>query len=481
MSGQQSSILKKLSPTFWTANTLELFERWAYYGIFNLLAIYLTNSPETGALGFSQVEKGLIMGIVNAILYFLPLITGSIADRFGYKRVLIIAFIILSTGYYLMGIVTTFASVFITFFYVAIGAALFKPIISATIAKTTDSSTASIGFGIFYMMINVGGMIGPLIASELREISWKYVFMMSSGIILLNLVLVVLFYRDPDPAREKESLGKSLQTVFVNIYIALKDPRFLTFLIIIIGAWTVYWQLFYSLPVYIEQWADTTVIYNSLYRISPGLAGAIGSEQGTILTEKIITLVAIFIVLFQVLVSSIVKRFQPLRTMITGILINALGISLAIMTRNGWFIVFSLFIFSIGEMSFSPKILEYIGRIAPRDKAALYMGAQFLPIAFGNFLAGFISGSIYLKLSDKFLFLQDKMLQLGHDLPDVSDSFTQEEMIDRSCELLGTDPSALTEMLWHQYHPNKFMFVLLGIGLVTGVALYIFDRMTQKS
>ncbi len=104
--------------TFWAANSLELFERWAYYGVFNLLALYLTGPADTGALGFSQVEKGLIMGIVNGILYFLPVITGSIADRIGYKKILILSFIILSSGYFLMGLFSSFAGVFLTFFYV---------------------------------------------------------------------------------------------------------------------------------------------------------------------------------------------------------------------------------------------------------------------------------------------------------------------------------------------------------------------------
>ena len=187
-------IIRNYPRTFWAANSLELFERWAYYGIFNLLAIYLTGSQETGALGFSQVQKGLIMGIVNAILYFLPIVTGSIADKYGYKKILFISFIILSTGYFLMGMVTSFAAIFLTFFYVAIGAALFKPIISATISKTTDKNTSSIGFGIFYMVVNIGAMIGPYLASELRELKWQYIFMMSSGIILVNIIILLIFY-----------------------------------------------------------------------------------------------------------------------------------------------------------------------------------------------------------------------------------------------------------------------------------------------
>jgi POT family proton-dependent oligopeptide transporter len=290
--------LKSYPRTFWSANTLELFERWAYYGIFNLLALYLTNSTETGALGFTQVEKGMIMGIVNAILYFLPVITGSIADKFGYKKVLIVAFIILSSGYYLMGTVSSFTAVFITFFYVAIGAALFKPIISATIAKTTNKQNSSLGFGIFYMIINVGGLIGPLVASELREVSWNYIFIMSAGSILVNMLIVLFFYKEPDREVNSDTLAKSIRIVFVNIFSVLKDLRFTVFLLIIIGSWTVFWQYFYSLPVFIEQWSDTSQLYNWLNSFWPGLARAAGSDEGIILAEKIIALDALFIVGF---------------------------------------------------------------------------------------------------------------------------------------------------------------------------------------
>ncbi|MGC9342835.1 MAG: MFS transporter, partial [Bacteroidales bacterium] len=223
------SQVRSYPKTFWSANTLELFERWAYYGIFNLLALYLTNSPESGALGFTQVEKGLIMGIVNAILYFLPVITGSIADKFGYRKVLIIAFIILSSGYYLMGVVSSFAAVFMTFFYVAIGAALFKPVISATIAKTTNESNSSLGFGIFYMMINIGGLIGPVLASELREVSWMYMFIMSSAAIFVNLIIVIFFFKEPERVENPDPLGKSLRIVFINIFKVLQDLRFSLF------------------------------------------------------------------------------------------------------------------------------------------------------------------------------------------------------------------------------------------------------------
>jgi len=469
-----TSTVKSFPRTFWTANTLELFERWAYYGIFNLLALYLTNSPETGALGFTQVQKGLIMGIVNAILYFLPIITGSIADRFGYKKVLIVAFAILSSGYYLMGMVSSFGAVFVTFLYVATGAALFKPIISATIAKTTHEGNASLGFGIFYMVINIGGLIGPVVASELREISWKYMFIMSSGAILLNMIIVVFLFKEPDREPVHEPWLTGLRQAFTNIFIVLKDLRFVTFLGILVFTWSVYWQYFYSLPVFLEQWVNTSPLFNAIHALSPGLASAIGTAEGIILTEKIIVLDALFIILFQVFISMIVMKFRPLSAMAAGIFINTTGLALAFLTHNPWIAIFSVLIFSIGEMSFSPKILEYIGRIAPHDQSALYMGTQFVPIALGNFIAGFISGGIYNSISDKYELIRKLLPQLSPRLP--NDQLFREATI-----ILNADREGLDQILWNTYHPYYFGFVLLGIGLFSMLLLIIYDRWARKT
>jgi dipeptide/tripeptide permease len=466
-----TTTIRSFPGTFWAVNTLELFERLAYYGIFNLLALYLTNSPETGALGFTQVEKGMLMGIVNAILYFLPVITGAIADKFGYKKVLIIAFLILSSGYYLMGKGSSFSFVFVTFFYVAIGAALFKPIISATISRTTNENNASLGFGIFYMIVNVGGLIGPLLASELREISWNYIFLMASASILVNLVIVLIFFHEPHRQVNSDSLLKSLAQIFTNIFTVIKDLRFVVFLAIITGAWTVYWQYFYSLPVFMEQWVDTSPLYDALYSISPGFAKAIGTEQGIILTEKIIAIDAMFIVLFQVIVSSVVMRIRPLRSMNAGILINSIGLTLAVLTSNPFFVLISILIFSFGEMAFSPKILEYIGRIAPKEKAALYMGTQFLPMALGNFFGGFIAGGIYNSLADKYQMIHKLLPQL----PDAT-NLSNDQLFNSAMLYLKTDAAGLNKILWETYHPNRFGLVLIGFGMITVVLLFFYDR-----
>jgi len=207
-----SRVFNKFPRTFWVANTIELFERWAWYGFFMLFANYLTRSSDMGGLEFSQAQKGMIMGIGTGILYFLPVITGAIADKFGYKRVLAIAFLIYTSAFILLPYFDSFTGVFIMYLYLALGAALFKPIIQATVAKTTDNDTASIGFGIFYMMVNLGAFIGPMVTLLFKEASYNIVFNISAGIIALNFILL-LFYKEPDRNKSSEPLAYVIPTI----------------------------------------------------------------------------------------------------------------------------------------------------------------------------------------------------------------------------------------------------------------------------
>jgi len=471
-----SGVLKKYPRTFWIANTMELFERWAWYGIFMLLALYLTGSQETGALGFSQEQKGYMMGPIVAMLYFLPLITGAIADRYGYRRVLIVAYLILASGYLMMGLFKTYLSLYLVFMFVALGAALFKPIISATVARTTDDETSSIGFGIFYMMVNIGAFIGPVMASKLRVVNWQYMFFMSAAAILINLMIVLFVFKEPERTKNTDPLLRSILTIFKNIRIAISDLKLVLFLIIIIGFWSIYNQLFYSLPVFIDQWMDTSVIYNLLHSFSPNVAKAVGTEQGTIAPEMLSNIDAFYIIIFQVFVSALVMKFKPLKAMMSGILVNALGLALMFYTNNPFFLFISILIFGWGEMASSPKITEYIGRIAPKEKTALYMGASFIPLAGGNFFAGILSGDVYGNLSDKITLLQREVVARGLKIPAISEHFTQNDYTSQAAKLMGMTDRGLTNYLWSTYHPGNIWMVFACIGLVTVLLLFLYDR-----
>ena len=473
-----SATFRKFPRSFWAANTMELFERWAWYGMFMVLALYLTGSTETGALGFSQSQKGMLMGTVVAILYFLPVITGALADRIGYRKILVVAFFMLATGYLMMGQVTSFTAMFLVFLYVAVGAALFKPVISASIAKTTNEKTSSIGFGIFYMMVNIGAFIGPLFAAKFRGISWNYVFIMSAVIISLNFLVLFLFFKEPEREKSHEPLLKSVKDALKNIVVTLKDWRFFLFLIIIIGFWSMYNQLFYTLPVFIDQWVDTAVLYNWIYNLWPGFAKVLpGSSLGIINPEILTNIDAFYIIIFQLLVSTFVMRFKQLNAMIGGILVATIGIGLMFAFNNVFFLFVSILVFGLGEMASSPKITEYIGRIAPKDKVALYMGCSFLPMAGGNFFAGILSGSVYGRISDKIYLLQMVLKQKSIAVPEISESFTKTDLLNFGANALHMNQSELTSYLWNHSHPANIWLIFSGIGLFTVIALYFYDKL----
>lgn len=470
-----SSVFSKFPRTFWVANTIELFERFAWYGFFMLFANYLTKSSELGGLEFSQSQKGWIMGVGTAILYFLPVITGAIADKWGYKKVLILSFFIYASAFILVPQFDTFTGVFFIYLYLAVGAALFKPVISATVAKTTTDETSSIGFGIFYMMVNIGSFFGPLLTLAFKDTSYDLVFYISAAIISVNFILI-LFYKEPKWEKSSEALSKTIGLVFKNIITVLVDFKFVLFLIIAAGFWTMYLQLFFTLPVFIEQWVDTSSWFNYFNDHIPFIAEtySIGNQMDP---EFITNFDAMFIILFQVLISSIIMRWRALSVMVSGFLISTIGLSLTFITQNPLFITASLFIFAIGEMTASPKITEYIGRIAPADKKALYMGYSFIPMFLGNLFTGIISGEVYQVMSDKVEIVREEAAKINLALPE---SLTQTEEFNLLAQKMGYSSMELTNYLWTKYEPFNFWIVIAGIGGVAAFSLLLYNRTIIK-
>jgi len=469
-------IFGKFPRTFWVANTIELFERWAWYGFFMLFANYLTGSSDLGGLEFTQSQKGLIMGLGTGILYFLPVLTGAIADRYGYKRVLIIAFIVYASAFALFPLFKSFAAVFAIYIYLAIGAALFKPVISATIAKTTTKETSSIGFGIFYMMVNIGAFFGPMITLLFRSRS-SMIFYVSAGIILVNFILL-LFYKEPDrnEVRDDSSLLKTIGSIFANMGSIFKDAKFLVFLLIVSGFWTMYYQLFFTLPVFISQWVDTGALYNFFVTHIPFIAANYSPEPGVLDAEFVTNMDALYIILLQIGISALVMRLKPLNAMMAGFIVCSIGMALTLFSQNVLFTMVAILVFAIGEMSGSPKITEYIGLIAPKDKKALYMGYSFIPVFIGNILAGIISGNVYQAMSDKVeitrKFVADKALQ-------IPDGLSTNEYFNAVAGQIGLTTKELTTQLWTTYNPSSIWMVILSIGILTTACLLIYDRVSK--
>ncbi|MBK7407317.1 MAG: MFS transporter [Saprospirales bacterium] len=467
--------LSEFPRTFWAINTMEIFERMAWYGFFAVSSLYITGAVADGGLGFTDEDRGVLQGVTTFFLYLFPVVTGALADRYGYKRMLYTAFAVLVPAYLLLGQFKTFPSFFLAFMLVAVGAAMFKPVVIGTVSRTTSDRTSSMGFGIFYMMVNIGGFVGPIVAGIVRGWDWKYVFMASSGWIAINFIVVTFFFKEPtsesasaNPRTLKkvlsdmvEVLGNGRFFLFVfgllaflvlgskytsdgsftwnhiwiisGIWIALNfgfdfllrmnkdanrkfwmlqpmklgDWRFALFLLIMSGFWTCFNQLFYTLPLHIRDFTDTSDVMSGLTNFLnaiglPNAAAAIGNSmktKGQINPEYMINFNAGAIIVFQVLISYLVSRLKAFTTIFWGVMITVVSFSVLIFGNVGWIVLGGIIIFSFGEMMASPKSKEYTGKIAPPDKVALYMGYFYWCVALGNLFGGILSGQLYGKLA----------------------------------------------------------------------------------
>jgi len=475
------STLGSFNKTFWIGSFMELMERWAWYGVFTLFALYLVGSTDTGGLGFNHIQKGNIMSDITALLYFLPIFTGVIADKIGYKLSLIIAYSILIIGYLMMGEVDTYWSMYFVFLFVAIGAAMFKPVASAIITKSTNKSNGTLGFGIFYMMVNIGGFIGPASSSYLRSTyGWKLIFIQAAVVIGINLILVLFFFKEPEREKEtKESFGAAIRTSLLKIWEAIKDTRLTVLLVLMVGFWTMFNQLFYTLPNFIEDWVDSSALSASITNFWPGL-GNLLSENGQIKPEWFTNIDALMIVTLQMFVSYFVIKMRHVSAMIRGFIIAAIGIGITFYTNNVMFTILGTMIFAVGEMTTNPTFSSFIALISPKGKEALYQGTYFLPVAAGNFLTKLISGNLYQSWSDKLSLLQTEMTTRGIEMPEITESFTKNDYLTLAEQKLGMGHWEMTQMLWDNYNPNKIWYVIVGIGVVTILALSIYDKMVIK-
>jgi len=374
-------VLLSFPPVFWLANVMELFERGAYYGLNALLARYLTDKVG-GGLGFREDEVGLLQGTVYAATYLIPILGGALADRYGYRRMLLVAFSLLSAGYFLSGQVDRYWVIFATLLLMATGAGLFKPIIAGTLARTTTAETSGFGFGVYYWMINLGALIAPLVAGYLRGFSWRYVFVASSLYCALMLLPTVFLFRDPP----RPGSTQTIRQVLASAAVVLSDARFILLIFVYSCFWILYFQNFGTVLWYLRDFIDPGPV-NELFARA-GIALKFDAEHVTVINAGTI-------VLLQIVVSRVVKNIGALPTMMGGILIGSAGFLILASSQSVWIFTAGIAVFSIGEMTCHPKYYSYIGLIAPQDKKAVYMGYAFLYGVIGALVGSTVGGEMY--------------------------------------------------------------------------------------
>jgi len=421
---------------FWVANISELFERIAYYGVQAVIAVYLHE-----VLQFSTTQVGDLVGYFGLIVWFLPILGGTLADRFGFRRSLAFAYLVLALGYFLLGSLGASwmaplrsalpLSWLVRFILLvpALGPAIVKPCVVGTTARASSENVRSLGYSIYYTLVNVGGTLGPLVAFVVRRsIGMENVFRVCAMSVLLMFFGVLFFYREP--SRSGEQKVASVAEALRNMFTVVGNFRFMLFLLIFSGFWVVFWQEFISLPLYIRGYVNPNSDVDLLLTFGP-----------------------LAVIFLQILVSFLTRGVRTFPAMTVGLLVTSLAWIILAVNNLSWQIspvlrfpgftihingipvlaVVALFAVAIGEMIQSPRYYEYISRLAPPGQQGTYMGYAFLPIGIGFFIAGAIGG------------------RLVHYFGEVL------------------------------HRPNQMWWVVSGVGVFSTLLMIVYDRVVKPS
>ncbi|MFZ1142108.1 MAG: MFS transporter [Candidatus Sulfotelmatobacter sp.] len=441
---------------FWIANITEIFERLAYYGAFASLALYLQEQ-----LNFSAEETGTLAGIFGGMVWFLAIFGGAAADRLGFRRALSVAYLILGASYFLIGSIGASwlapvrnavpLGLFVGFILIlpALGISLVKPCVVGTTARVSKENVRSIGYSIYYTMVNIGGAAGPFFASWAhRHLGVENVYRVVALGVFAMFFVVLLFFHEPRKAGDAPP--PSIATVARNFCVVLGNyrlvlplllvalllrialwmrpawgvpwwiwlgflvimlagiSRFMWFLVIFTGYWIVFWQQYISLPGFIH--------------------GYINPHADV---EMILVVDGLTVICLTLAVNFLTRKIPAFAAVILGTVITSLSWLILALQPTIWGAVFSLFFLALGEIIQAPRYYEYISRLAPPGQQGTYMGFAFVPIGIGSLIGGPLGGFLL------------------HHFGEV------------------------------QHQPTMIWFWITAIGLITAAALWGYDKFVR--
>jgi POT family proton-dependent oligopeptide transporter len=362
---------------FWVANTTEIFERLSYYAVFASLVRYLHE-----VLRFPTEQASTLGGFFGGAVWIMAIFGGALADKIGFRRALSLAYLILSCSYFLVGsiaepwlapvrnTVPLTLMVGVILFLPAFGVALVKPSVVGTTARASKENVRSIGYSIYYTMVNIGNTMGPFLAGWIHtHMRVENVFRMAAVSVFLMLIAVLIFFKEP--RRAEGETAPSMGQIVRNFTTVIRNGRFVLFLLIFSGYWIVFWQQYLILPPFVHNFVD---------------------EHAN--TEWILITDPIIVITCTVALNALTRRMRSFTAIILGTLITSVGwVALALWhSVPGAYIAIA--IVAIGEITQSPRYYEYISRLAPPGQQGTYMGFAFLPIGIGSLLGGWFGGKL---------------------------------------------------------------------------------------
>ena len=321
-----------------------------------------------------------MLGIVGFVVYFLPILGGTLADRFGFRRALMFAYLVLTLGYFLLGLLSSpwmqsaraalgnRNLVLLVLLVPALGPSVVKPCVAGTTARASAENMRSIGYSIYYTVVNIGGALGPIIAWLVRKqlgLGIENVFRIAAANVFLMFWVVLFFFREPGTAgKSTGSIGNALE----NIFVVLANGRFVVFLLISSGFYIVFWQIFVSMPLFIRTYVTS---------VDP-----------------------IVVISCQILLAYLTRKLPAVQAIALGFLISGIAWTPLALHPSVKVLIFCLAVVALGEVIQASRYYEYCSRLAPEGQQGLYMGYAFLPIAIGYLIGGPLGGYLVHEFGD---------------------------------------------------------------------------------
>ncbi len=475
--------IASLGYVFWIVGCMEMVERLAFYGVKTVATLYAKDPVSKGGLGVSMTSFGNILMTWALVQSILPVFTGGLSDRYGYKQTIFVSTILKICGYLLMAWFPSYYGFLAGAVVLAAGTAVFKPGIQGTLVRTTNSQNSAIAWGIFYQTVNIGGFLGPLVAGMMRQMAWHNVFYACAVIICLNFLLL-LTYQEPIGPKDAE-LRRSKESLWRIGLKELKQTHVWLYLAVFAGFWFMFFALFDVLPAHIEDWIDTSTIVQTLVgpegTTNPVLRFfVVMNKEGTqIMPEGLLNLNAALIMITCFLVAHFSGRLRPLNSMVVGTLLASFAFMLAGYFAHAWLLVIAIALFSLGEMMSSPKFTQYMGNIAPDDKKAMYLGFSQMSLAIGWTLEGKIGPSLYEHFASKDRFARELLLERGMPALDV-DKIPQGEAFDQLLRFTGESANQLTTLLYNTHNVGVVWYIMATVGALSALGIYGYSRYMQK-
>jgi dipeptide/tripeptide permease len=418
---------------FWTANTVELFERAAYYAVFIAITLYLTK-----VVGFNDIWSAWIGGGFSAGLYLLPPFAGAYADKIGFRNAILLAFSLLTLGYFSLGAFPYPVTVIPALMLVMLGGSFIKSVITGTVAKTTNEQNRAKGFSIFYGIVNVGAFLGKTFAYPLR-VFWglEYINFFSALMTFTALIIVFFMYKNVTTHGE----GKSFKEVGRGLIKLVTNFRLLILILIVSGFWIIQGQLYATMPKYVTRTVGEGASPEWIANVNPFVV-MIMVVFITNLLKKRTALTSMTLGMLLMPLSAFTMASSPILESILGKSIPFFGLFYAspitVMMISG------IVIQGLAECFISPRYLEFFSFQAPKGEEGLYLGFSHLYSFFANLLGFGLSGYL----------------------------------LTAYCP----DPKTLSpEQLLHAYdHANYIWYYFVVIGLLAGIALLIYGKITNR-